>query len=163
MEKSVALFESWNKEKQKIHCSDILSHKFCHIWEIWRVHLGMNIWQEQDGDLYHKSFNRLVLVIATYGKNSDIVLWLPITKQEQKEFFGYCLENKKYTYFKYPKNYVVYTQIRALSKKRFCKEIWAITPQDLNIIIDGVYNTITKKGRHLPSSTPQGQLTIWHH
>ncbi|MDD3263077.1 MAG: type II toxin-antitoxin system PemK/MazF family toxin [Candidatus Absconditabacteria bacterium] len=147
MTTNINLFDLWNIIKKEINNNSISQNKFCHPGEIRWARIGLNIGNEQNGDIFNKTFNRLVLILSTYGKNSDIVLAIPITKKEQKEFFGFCLYQDSYKYFKFPKNYVIYTQIRAISKKRLLKEVGAISRQDFDLIQIGLFSAITKKGR----------------
>jgi len=147
MTTNINLFDLWNIIKKEINNNSISQNKFCHPWEIRWARIWLNIWNEQNWDIFNKTFNRLVLILSTYGKNSDIVLAIPITKTEQKEFFGFCLYQDSYKYFKFPKNYVIYTQIRVISKKRLLKEVGAISRQDFDLIQIWLFSAITKKGR----------------
>ncbi len=119
-------FDSWNKLKKIIDKkSDNLG---VNEREIWWMSLGLNIGIEIDGK--NNQYERTALVLRKFNKQMTWVL--PITSKMKSDKFHYKFIFDKNEYF------VVLTQIRTVSTKRFVRKVGTISNDDFKSIIRGV-------------------------
>ena len=115
-------FDTWNIFKKKTHSKPEVPG--VHEREIWWVSFGINIGVEIDGK--HGNFERPALVLKRFNK--DMVWVLPTTLQSKNDSFHqqFNFEGKNY--------FVILTQIRTVSSKRFLRKVGMIPMSDFEII-----------------------------
>lgn len=115
-------FDKWNNVKKSIHTKP--DNFGVHEREIWWTSFGINIGVEVDGK--HDSFERPALVLKKF--NLQMVLALPTTTRTKDLRFHeeYSFGNKKY--------FVVLTQPRTVSTKRFIRKIGMVSKDDFERI-----------------------------
>lgn len=111
-------FDKWNKIKKSIHTK--LDNFGVHEREIWWLSLGVNVGVEIDGK--HKSFERPALVLRKF--NRQMVWVLPATThgKDPRFYEKFTFSGKEY--------FVVLTQIRTVSTKRFVRKIGMMSQSD---------------------------------
>lgn len=115
-------FDKWNEIKKSIN---IKPDNFgVHEREIWWLSLGINIGVEINGK--HKSFERPVLILRKF--NRQMVWILPITSRGKDARFyeKFLFNNREY--------FVVLTQPRTVSTKRFLRKIGMMSKSDFERI-----------------------------
>ncbi len=115
-------FDKWNEIKKSIHAKP--DNFGVHEREIWWLSLGVNIGVEIDGK--HESFERPVLIIKKF--NRQMVWILPTTSRggDARFYEGYLFNGKEY--------FVVLTQPRTVSTKRFIRKIGMMSKNDFERI-----------------------------
>ncbi len=116
-------FDSWNEKKKDINTKENLY--YFHAREVWWCSLGINIGYEQDGK--NEQFERPVLIIKKYSK--DTALAVPITSRikENIYYFPFMKDNEIYS--------VVISQIRLISTKRLSRYMYRMSEETFNQII----------------------------
>ena len=71
-------FDSWNKQKKKIH--DVNENKLYHQRQIWWCSLGLNVGFEQDGT--GEEYERPVLILKGLSRNTCLIV--PLTSSLEK-------------------------------------------------------------------------------
>jgi len=130
-EKLIKIFFDWTKLKIRIHASDV--KKFPKEKSIWWASLGQNIGVEINGK--NKNFERPVLIIKKYSKDSLLIL--PISSKEKEGIY----------YFKFidnegRKNIVNLSQLKTISSKRVIREMGKIDNIDFQQIKERLKNLI---------------------
>ena len=125
-------FDKWNEIKKNINTKP--DNFGVHEREIWWVSLGVNIGVEINGK--HKSFERPVLVLRKF--NRQMVWILPTTSQcgDKRFYERYVFNNREY--------FVVLTQPRTVSTKRFIRKIGMMPKSDFERIKQLVVNFLNK-------------------
>ena len=119
MDKTVKLFDEWNKEKKNIEHSNIKTKRVS-IWEIWICKIWINIGSEISKD---DSFQRPVLIIWNYLWG-DLVSIIPLSTKYNKNYKSFYIKIENHTKFWLNKpSYLCINQIRTISIKRLIKKI----------------------------------------
>ncbi|MFA7000331.1 MAG: type II toxin-antitoxin system PemK/MazF family toxin [Candidatus Paceibacterota bacterium] len=116
-------FDNWNKKKKIIDQKEIPLGMFFNEREIWWGSLGLNIGYEQDGK--NENFERPLLIIRKF--NNDIVWALPLTTIAKDNRFHYKLKSSG--------SFVILSQVRLVSTKRFLRLVETINENEFNEII----------------------------
>lgn len=104
-------FDGWNRFKKRINNSHIAIYAYPR--EIWWCALGVNVGAEIDGK--HETFERPVIIMKVYNKESMIVL--PITTQpKDNPFHCKIITDQKVAWVKL-------TQTRTISNKRLLRKV----------------------------------------
>jgi len=119
-------FDSWNELKKDTHAK---SDNFgIHEREIWWTSFGVNIGVEIDGK--NEMFERPSLILRKF--NRQMVWALPITSRSKNpRFYEKFLFNGS-------ENFVVLTQLRTVSTKRFVRKVGMISRDDFERIMERV-------------------------
>lgn len=104
-------FDNWNFLKQEIDNKKRVF--YAHPREIWWCSLGVNIGAEIDGK--HENFERPVIIIKVYNKESVVIL--PLTTKEKNDNFHYRLNMDERVVW------VKLTQTRVISTKRLLRKV----------------------------------------
>ena len=104
-------FNSWNERKKSIH--EKIFRAFVHEREIWWCSLGINVGNEEDGK--NESFERPVLVLKKFNKDTVLIIPLTTKVKENKYHFPFTHENIKFA--------VILSQIRLVSTKRLSRRV----------------------------------------
>lgn len=115
MEEKKKDFDSWNKNKKRIHSEN--ENKFYHEREIWWCALGTNIGFEQDGT--GKAGERPVLVLKGFSKH--VCLVIPLTTSEKKNPYHVTLGE-----IAGRKAFAIVSQLRLVDTKRLINKIAVI-------------------------------------
>ncbi|MCF7834200.1 MAG: type II toxin-antitoxin system PemK/MazF family toxin [Candidatus Pacebacteria bacterium] len=116
-------FDFWNKKKkileEKRNKNLVFNER-----DIWWCSIGLNIGSEQDGK--NELFERPVLVIKKFNKK---VCWvLPITRKNKEGYYYHVLD------YNFEKSFVILSQLRLISTKRFTRFIRKISSDQFEII-----------------------------
>lgn len=117
-------FVNWTKMKIRLEERDDITF-FVKEREIWWTSLGVNIGHEQDGK--NESFERPVLVVKRF--NNAVVWGVPMTSVEEKDRRFYF----PVSYNDEP-SFVVLSQIRLFSTKRFLRKVRTISKKEFEAI-----------------------------
>lgn len=111
-------FNKWNELKKSIQVKP--DNFGVHEREIWWLSLGVNVGVEIDGK--HNNFERPVLIIRKF--NRQMVWILPTTSRsgDSRFYEKYLFNGKEY--------FVVLTQPRTVSTKRFLRKIGMMSKDD---------------------------------
>ncbi len=122
MEKTKEIFDSWNKQKQKIDIK--WKYKRVKVWEIWLCKIWINIWWEISKDW---KFIRPVLIVSN-KLWWDLVWVMPLTTVYKEKNSKYLLELVNYTkYWLSRKSYLILNQFKIISLKRLERKLnWYI-------------------------------------
>jgi mRNA interferase MazF len=127
-------FDDWNKIKKATDVSD--RKVFGHPREVWWCVLGVNVGVEADGK--NDNFERPVLVINVYNKQSMLVL--PLTSRAREDKFHFPLiikEVNRATKAVFTKTvFVKLTQARMISNKRLLRKVDVINKDDFNAALE---------------------------
>lgn len=123
MTKSKLDFVEWTKLKIKLE--DKNNTLFINEREIWWASLGVNLGHEQDGK--NESYERPVLVIKRF--NNHVVWGLPMTTTEKKDHPYYVPVE-----YNDEISYVILTQIKLFSTKRFLRKVRMLPKKEYNLI-----------------------------
>ncbi|MEK9184893.1 MAG: type II toxin-antitoxin system PemK/MazF family toxin [Patescibacteria group bacterium] len=133
-------FDSWNNLKKIFEKEN--REIFAHPREVWWCSLGVNLGAEIDGK--NGSFERPVLVISVYSRETMFVL--PVTSREKNDKFHYKIfvKIKNIKTGKYEKKpvWVKLTQARVISNKRLLRKVDLISIDDFNRIMTVFKNSI---------------------
>jgi mRNA interferase MazF len=119
-------FDVWNTLKKRIHQLDAQPFYF-HEREIWWCSLGLNIGEEQDGK--NKLFERPVLILKKF--NNKVALILPLTRGGKKSRFYIPINHPALKL----NSFVILSQVRLVSSKRFRRYLCKITPNQYDTIL----------------------------
>jgi len=114
-------FDKWNKVQKSINEREITG---AYPREVWWCSIGLNIGAETDGK--NENFERPVLVIRVYNK--DTMLVLPITSREKKDKFHFEIAGKS------GKVWVKLTQARVISSRRLLRKVDMISENDFKSV-----------------------------
>jgi len=119
-------FDGWNELKKITHGK---SDNFgVHEREIWWTSFGVNVGVEIDGK--NEMFERPSLILRKF--NRQMVWVLPITSRSKNpRFYERFLFNDS-------ENFVVLTQLRTVSTKRFVRKVGMISRDDFERIMERV-------------------------
>ena len=121
-------FDKWNGLKKNINDSEKPEDFNFHEREIWWCSVGVNIGFEQDGK--HDLFERPILVLRKFNKN---IAWaLPLTSVAKENQYHYQLKTSG--------SFVILSQIRLISSKRFIRLIETINENEFKEIVDKIRN-----------------------
>ncbi len=133
-------FDAWNKLKKIFEKEE--RKFFAHPREIWWCSLGLNLGAEIDGK--NDSFERPVLVITVYNKESMLVL--PITSREKDDKFHYKIFVKikdiKTGEYIEKSVWIKLTQAKVISNKRLLRKIDLISIEDFTKLMVTFKNSI---------------------
>ncbi len=119
-------FDTWNKKKKEIDSKNVSNDHFVNEREIWWGSLGLNIGFEQDGK--NDNFERPLLVIKKFNK--EIVWVIPLTTVAKNNKFHYKLKSSG--------SFVILSQIRLVSTKRFIRRAERIAESEFAKIISKI-------------------------
>lgn len=137
-------FNTWNDLKKSIEHKhgEHGGEAYAYPREIWWCSLGVNIGAEIDGK--NENFERPVLIVRVYNKNSMLVL--PVTSKEKVDEFHYkiiVLAKNAKTGELYDKPvWVKLTQARMISNKRLLRKVDVIPAIDFDKVKDAFKNYI---------------------
>ncbi len=112
-------FDQWNVLKKKLHSYNRESIEFGE-GDIWWCSFGLNIGSEQDGK--NNLFERPALVLVKF--NEQIALVAPLTTIEKRTRYHFALDI----------GFVILSQTRLVSTKRFQRFVKTITDFDLEVV-----------------------------
>lgn len=115
-------FDKWNSEKKKID-NDLFTG-FYYPREIWWCSLGINVGLEQDGE--HNKFQRPVLIVKGFSKNTCLIAPLTTSDSENKYRVGIGLVAGRTCK-------VILSQLKTVDVRRFSKKIGVL---DKKIFMD---------------------------
>src|SRR3989344_5107658 len=118
-------FDKWNTEKKVVDAKVVNTELFFYAREIWWCSVGLNVGVEANGK--HDNFERPMLVVKKF--NADMVWALPLTTQGQNNKYYYKLNHEEV------KSWVVLSQIKTISTKRFLRKIGSISESDFKEVI----------------------------
>ena len=118
-------FDNWNTEKKIVDAKIVNPQLFFYIREIWWCSAGLNIGVEANGK--HDNFERPMLIVKKF--NADMVWALPLTTQGKDNKYFYKLNHEAV------KSWVVLSQIKTISTKRFLRKVGSISESDLKEVI----------------------------
>lgn len=127
-------FDLWNKEKKNLEQSADTGCIF-HEREIWWCSIGLNIGSEEDGK--NNLFERPVLVIKKF--NNKICWVLPMTTVPHTGLYYHTLEYKDKNFF------VLLSQLRLVSTKRFTRLVRKISPYQFKCICEKLVAFLKQK------------------
>ena len=104
-------FDSWNKIKKELEVAPLT--KYVHPREIWWCSLGVNVGVEIDGK--NENFERPVILMKVYNKNSMIVL--PLTTKPKDDKFHHKIQTTEKTVW------AKLTQTKLISGKRLLRKV----------------------------------------
>lgn len=125
-------FDKWNEEKKMTDKKVINRDLFFHVREIWWCSAGLNIGVEADGK--NENFERPMLIIKKF--NADMVWALPLTTKEKQNKYYYKLEHETI------KSWVILSQIKTISTKRFLRKIGSISDSDFEGVISNIQDLL---------------------
>lgn len=115
-------FDEWNEKKKSIH---IKPDNFgIHEREIWWTSFGVNIGVEIDGK--HKGFERPALILRKFNRQMTWVLPTTTRIKDVRFYEKFLLNGREY--------FVILTQLRTVSTKRFLRKIGMISKGDFERI-----------------------------
>jgi mRNA interferase MazF len=117
-------FDQWNSLKKQLNENERIF--YAHPREIWWCSLGINIGAEIDGK--HENFERPVVVVKVYNKQSLIVL--PITTKQKSDSFHYKIKTGDKA------SWVKLTQMRMISTKRLLRKIDLLDQEAFSVLFD---------------------------
>lgn len=118
MEKTVDLFNSWNKEKINIDNNDKHNLKVKKR-QFWLCKIWVNIWSEISKD---NKFIRPVLILNT-NYRWDLILVLPLTSSININFKEFYVKIDWKNYWLDKDSYILLNQIKVISKKRLVRKL----------------------------------------
>jgi len=115
-------FDKWNELKKGINNSEKPENFNFHEREIWWCSVGVNVGFEQDGK--HELFERPVLILRKFNKN---IAWVvPLTSVAKENQYHYQLKTSG--------SFVILSQIRLISSKRFIRLVETINENEFKEI-----------------------------
>ncbi|KKR45587.1 MAG: hypothetical protein A3G47_03360 [Candidatus Zambryskibacteria bacterium RIFCSPLOWO2_12_FULL_39_45] len=118
-------FDKWNTEKKTVDAKVVNRELFFYAREIWWCSAGLNIGVEVNGK--HENFERPMLIVKKF--NADMVWALPLTTQGQNNKYYYKLDHEDM------KSWVILSQIKTISTKRFLRKVGSISLSDFKEVI----------------------------
>jgi mRNA interferase MazF len=124
------LCDAWNEIKKRIIAKSRVI--FCKPRQIWWCSIGMNIGTE----IYGKNhlFERPVLILKMYGHATAFVA--PLTTKNHDNRYSVRTEYQKRIY------YVVLSQVRTISTKRFSRKIRRLSCDEFETILSEFKDSI---------------------
>jgi len=119
-------FDKWNERKKIIDRKEISDGMFFNEREIWWGSLGVNIDYEQDGK--NDDFERPLLIVKKF--NRSVVWVLPLTTIAKDNKFHYKLKSSG--------SFVILSQIRLVSTKRFLRLVETINENEFKEIVSKI-------------------------
>lgn len=104
-------FDVWNEKKKEVN--NRTDQTLFHEREIWWCSLGLNIGFEQDGK--HDNFERPVLILRKWSKNTFVGLPLTTTLKTGSYFFDLFVNNEN--------SVALLSQSRTLDKRRLLRKM----------------------------------------
>jgi len=126
----VKKFLEWIKVKIFTHISE--RRLLFKEGEIWWVSIGHNIGTESNGK--HEKFERPVLILKFYNKESFLGMMVSSQKKEGKYYHSKTINGIYYSFN--------LSQVRNLSSKRLLRHIDKVSREDLQIIRESFFDTI---------------------
>jgi len=123
-------FDKWNEIKKSIQAKP--DNFGMHEREIWWITFGVNIGVEIDGK--HKTFERPALVLRRFNRQMTWVLPTTTNGGDSRFYENFLIGNRQY--------FVVLTQIRTVSTKRFLRKIGMISREDFERITQKLINFV---------------------
>jgi mRNA interferase MazF len=108
-------FDSWNNKKKHLEAVDNLRSNFSER-EVWWCSLGKNIGDEENGK--NDRFERPVLILKKFSRNSVVVIPLTTKGKSDSIFYYQLLQGEN--------SWVILSQIRLLSTKRFLRKMYKV-------------------------------------
>ncbi len=108
-------FDSWNNKKKHLEAVDNLRSNFSER-EVWWCSLGKNIGDEENGK--NDRFERPVLILKKFSRNSVVVIPLTTKGKSDSVFYYKLLQGEN--------SWVILSQIRLLSTKRFLRKMYKV-------------------------------------
>ncbi|OGI57155.1 hypothetical protein A3B85_02340 [Candidatus Nomurabacteria bacterium RIFCSPHIGHO2_02_FULL_37_13] len=121
-------FDSWNKKKKVLDQKEVSEQMFFNEREIWWGSIGVNIGYEQDGK--NDNFERPLLIVKKF--NRSIVWIVPLTTIAKDNKFHHKLKKSG--------SFVILSQIRLVSTKRFLRLVETINENEFRDIISKIKN-----------------------
>jgi mRNA interferase MazF len=121
-------FDKWNEKKKIIDQKEISDQTFFNEREVWWGSLGLNVGYEQDGK--NDDFERPLLIVKKF--NRSIVWVVPLTTIAKNNKFHYKLRKSG--------SFVILSQIRLMSTKRFLRLVETINENEFKEIIIKIKN-----------------------
>ena len=118
-------FDKWNTEKKTVDAKVVNTELFFYTREIWWCSAGLNVGVEANGK--HDNFERPMLIVKKF--NADMVWALPLTTQGHNNKYHYRLNHEEV------KSWVVLSQIKTISTKRFLRKVGSISEADFKEVI----------------------------
>lgn len=118
-------FDNRNQIKKELHSSPQSTNVYVSKKEIWFVHLGVNVWYEQDGN--SDVYSRPVLVLKKLG---NVFRVIPMTTKGKESYYYYTLPD---WYFGKTSRLIL-SQIRVIDKSRFVSKIGKLTSSDFTLV-----------------------------
>lgn len=115
-------FDGWNEIKKAIHAKP--DNFGVHEREIWWTSFGINIGVEIDGK--HKGFERPALILRKFNRQMTWVLPTTTRSKDARFYEKFSLNGKEY--------FIILTQLRTVSAKRFLRKIGMIQKNDFERI-----------------------------
>ena len=122
-------FDTWNELKKKTDYSNKPDNFNYHLGDIWWCKLGLNIGFEQDGK--DEDFQRPVLVIFGFSKNTCLVIPLTTSNQKHKYRIPIGLIDGK-------EAKAIISQIRVVDTKRFIEKIDVLNKEIFSKILKSI-------------------------
>jgi len=116
-------YAAWHRLKSSIQYDDSTRLGY-RIREVWWVHLGHNIGDEEDGK--GRSFTRPVLIVK--GFNRHIFWGVPLTSIQKQGMYYYSFKIKGTTTV----STALLSQLRTLDAKRLVTKLGTVTEYDLD-------------------------------
>ncbi len=111
-------FDIWNSLKKKISMNERI---FFGKGEVWFLHMGKNIGDEEDGK--NKNFERPVLITRKF--NNHIFMGVPLTSQPKIGKYYFTLES-------FHRSTVILSQVRLFDAKRLLRFVGKVESTELN-------------------------------
>jgi mRNA interferase MazF len=121
-------FDKWNEKKKIIDKKEIPNGMFFNEREIWWGSLGVNVGYEQDGK--SDDFERPLLIIKKF--NRSIVWIVPLTSVAKNNKFHHKLKSSG--------SFVILSQTRLVSTRRFLRLVETINENEFKEIINKIKN-----------------------
>jgi len=115
-------FDKWNEIKKFIHTK--ADNFGIHERELWWISFGINIGVEIDGK--HNSFERPALVLRKFNRQMVWVLPATTRGKDPRFYERFLFDGREY--------FIVLTQIRTISTKRFVRKIGMMSKSDFEKI-----------------------------
>ena len=115
-------FDVWNEIKKSVN--EKPDNFGVHEREIWWLSLGVNVGVEIDGK--SRDFERPVLILRKFNREMTWVLPMTSNGRDPRFYEKYLFGGKEY--------FVVLTQIRTVSTKRFLRKIGMMSKDDFERI-----------------------------
>ncbi len=126
-------FDRWNEKKKHLHERDF--QDYIHEREVWWCALGINVGVEADGK--HDNFERPVLVVRKFNKDSVLIVPLTSRVKENPYNIVYIHEGERFA--------AIVSKVRLISTKRLIRRIFSIDSNNFATIANALAGMITKR------------------